>query len=543
MLSGSGGAVVWMKIKALQKANAEIIEQQFPSRLALAEAKGSAAAFANLAYRALSADADQMMEIKAAISDEERRFRNWLQNVQNDDPQTEHDLSGIKARFEKLLDFLRHFVVLNGAAEKEPRDFQLEYRFGPLRDDLDASLNHLSNALGLTVREHVEFTQHVQSGELITTVELIAAGYVALFIFTFFWAALGIGRPLQHLAETTRQLAEGQTEVRILDRGLAREICVMSRALTVFRDTVLFNRQLERENILTKTNADASLAAERRRVAEIFRKDLMEAVMIVSAASGELQQNASSMRDRAIETDFQVRAVVGISDQNIDTIGSLARSSKQLSGTVEAMNDQLLDAAKIAMAAVGNGRSTSQSARDLVDAVDSISKIADFISDVAYRTNLLALNATIEAARCGEMGRGFAVVAGEVKHLAHATSDAAADIARQLSAVKSATDQVVGAIDVTIGGIGKISERAVALEAARSAKDIATQNIGGCVESVVSNARQVSSVIGDVSQSTAETQRIAEIMLNATSKLAVQAERLLVQSHEFCDKIALSEAV
>ncbi len=78
MLSLCGGALIWMKINELQKANTKIIEAQFPSRLALAEAKGSAAAFANLAYRALNADADQLKEIKAAIVDEEQRFRHWL---------------------------------------------------------------------------------------------------------------------------------------------------------------------------------------------------------------------------------------------------------------------------------------------------------------------------------------------------------------------------------------------------------------------------------------------------------------------------------
>jgi methyl-accepting chemotaxis protein len=206
------------------------------------------------------------------------------------------------------------------------------------------------------------------------------------------------------------------------------------------------------------------------------------------------------------------------------------------------MNDQLLEAARIAMSAVADSRSTSQSAHALVGAVDSISRVADFIADVSYKINLLALNATIEAARCGEMGRGFAVVAGEVKLLARATSNAAADIAQQLSAVKSATDQVVQAIDVTVDGIGQIGQMAGALEAAHTQKESATRNIMGCVNSVVSNAQHVSSVIHDVSQSTGETQRVAEVMLAATLELSEQAERLLTRSYEFCEKIAVSEA-
>jgi len=317
----------------------------------------------------------------------------------------------------------------------------------------------------------------------------------------------------------------------------------MSRALTVFRDTALLKRQLEKENQLASARAEAVLTAERRRVAEMFRKDLMEAVMIVSGASSELQKNAAFVRDRAIETDLQARTVVKMSEQNIETIGLLARSSTQLSGTAGAMNDQLLDAAQIATVAASDGRSTSQRAHELVGAVDAVSKITDFIADVAYKINLLALNATIEAARCGEMGRGFAVVAEEVKHLAHATSSAAEDIARQLSAVKAATDQVVQAIDVTVDRIGRIGEMAGALEAAHHSKEVATRNITGCVTSVVTNAKHVSEVICSVSGASAQTQQVADDMLIATRELAGQAERLLTRSHEFCEKTVFSDAV
>ncbi len=107
-----------------------------------------------------------------------------------------------------------------------------------------------------------------------------------------------------------------------------------------------------------------------------------------------------------------------------------------------------------------------------------------------------------------------------MKHLAHATSHAAADIARQLAAVKGATDQVVNAIDVTIDGIGQIGEMAGVLESAHGEREQATRNITGCVDSMVLNAKHVSDVIYDVCLSTGETQRVAEAMLAATQELS-----------------------
>ncbi len=111
---------------------------------------------------------------------------------------------------------------------------------------------------------------------------------------------------------------------------------------------------------------------------------------------------------------------------------------------------------QIAICAADDGQVDVERASELAEAVETIGQIADFIGGVAYQTNLLALNATIEAARCGEAGRGFAVVASEVKTLAQETSRAAADIAARIGIVRSATEQVVKAIGVTVERIGRI---------------------------------------------------------------------------------------
>lgn len=68
--------------------------------------------------------------------------------------------------------------------------------------------------------------------------------------------------------------------------------------------------------------------------------------------------------------------------------------------------------------------------------MEEVARIVTSIETISTQTNLLALNASIEAARANEHGRGFAVVAQEVKRLAQATRDAAAQAGVLLAATE-----------------------------------------------------------------------------------------------------------
>jgi hypothetical protein len=126
-----------------------------------------------------------------------------------------------------------------------------------------------------------------------------------------------------------------------------------------------------------------------------------------------------------------------------------AASSAALLDTVSRLRDAVLDAGRVADAAVGQASTMTGEVDALTAASAAVGEVIKIISKIADQTNLLALNATIEAARAGELGRGFAVVASEVKDLARETADATQRVAQQIAGIQTSSGAVSHGINET----------------------------------------------------------------------------------------------
>ncbi|MBP2303352.1 methyl-accepting chemotaxis protein [Azospirillum picis] len=368
--------------------------------------------------------------------------------------------------------------------------------------------------------------------------QIVVAGASILVSILVVWLYIGrvvIGR-MMALKTGMGRIAAGDLDADIALDG-RDEIAEMGAALRVFRDTA---REVESARAAAEEERQRA-AGERRQamlsLADQFENGVKTVVETVSAAATQMHQTAAGMVTTADDTSRQAGSAAEAAEIASVNVDGAASAAHELSQSIGEISRQVTESATIAAKAAGEAERTDGTMRDLNEAASRIGAVLDLISDIAGQTNLLALNATIEAARAGEAGKGFAVVAQEVKQLASQTAKATDQIAGQIGAMQTATNEAVGAIRSIGLTIGRLNDISASIAAAVEQQGAATSEIARNVQQAAGGTAQASQNIGQVRTAAGQTGRSAQEVLSVAQEVSSQASHLQEQIDRFLRQV------
>ena len=279
------------------------------------------------------------------------------------------------------------------------------------------------------------------------------------------------------------------------------------------------------------------------------------------ATVNQITGNLNVLGDNISKQGESIEVASSAIEQMVANIKSVNGILEHNSETIVMLNDESSNGQKRVQEAVETAKKISEESAGMQEA----SKV---ISNIASQTNLLAMNAAIEAAHAGESGKGFAVVADEIRKLSEDSNRQSKDITELLKNLEVLIGDVLTKTSAVQTQFTKIydlaqnvqNQEAVITQAMNeqsegsvqvmnSMRDINDQTgfvkqsssemLTGSREVLVEMdklseiASRISSMMGDMSQSTVEMDEAISVVNDAVAKNSEAAEMLNAQTEKF----------
>lgn len=372
-------------------------------------------------------------------------------------------------------------------------------------------------------------TGQAENIKTITITLVIMATVAAVLIGSFI--TFGIQKNMKNISKKLNEVAEGNLTVKVRAQsrdefnGLAKTATHMisnnKKLVTRLTGTVI---QLERSAGNVSTASDDI---------NNYSNDITRAIDEISLG---MNKQAEHAQECVVKTSVLSEKIQDIS-QMVSEVETLVDQTEQMieQGTriVQVLSDRAKETSDIT-ARVGD------SIAALKTESETINGFAQTISGISSQTNLLSLNASIEAARAGDAGRGFAVVAEEIRKLADDSSNAAAEISRNVQQISVQTASSVAS--------AKEAEEMVALQTQAVAEVIQvfqdmSKKMAGLFENLKEIANNteaankdrdetldavenISAIIEQTASGSALVREMANELLNSVDKLSATASAL-----------------
>lgn len=333
----------------------------------------------------------------------------------------------------------------------------------------------------------------------------------------------GIANPVAELTKAANQLAIGDVEVTLSERGTEDEITELLDAFRTMADNI--QDQATTAHELSQGNLQVEVSP--RSDKDILGWALKEIVDDYNILLAAMKESTTQVTAGAGQVASASQALAHGSTQQASAIEQITASMDEIADKTRINASQASEADKLAREVAIGAEAGNDKMREMVAAMKEInqssveiSKIIKTIDDIAFQTNILALNATVEAARAGVHGKGFAVVAEEVRNLAEKSAQAA--------------NETGDMINNSISKVNNGSE--LAKETAKSLEDIVKNvektaelinNIAMATNNQATAVTEINQSIGQVSQVVQNNSASSEECAASSEELANQAEALI----------------
>ncbi|MBN7773213.1 methyl-accepting chemotaxis protein [Clostridium aminobutyricum] len=349
----------------------------------------------------------------------------------------------------------------------------------------------------------------------------ISAVILALLIVVIVFISKGIIKPLQKLAHTANQIADGDLDVKLdtkhmdetgqVAQGLGRTVVRLKDYIKYINEISFVLDEIAEGNIVFELQHDytgefAKIQVALLKIQNTFSQTLSEIAVAadqVATGSDQLASGAQGLSQGAMQQASSVEelsaAIAEISHdiaKNADNAKLANQISVESAAEVEHGNQQM----KHMIAAM----------EEIKTASNQISNIIKAIDDIAFQTNILALNAAVEAARAGTAGKGFAVVADEVRNLAGKSAEAAKNTTDLIETAIAAVENGTKIVGETAQSLSKIVESAKQSNAVINEISDATGNQSESITQVTVGVDQISFVVQTNSATAEETAAASE---------------------------------
>lgn len=357
---------------------------------------------------------------------------------------------------------------------------------------------------------------------------LLAVGFLVL---------RSISGPLRETTGNILSLANG--DLSITPSGVDRtdEIGQISRAVQGFKENALEQNRLQAVSAEEQKAREVRQQTVERLIGE-FEPSIADMMASVGANTNKMREAAVLLTEVAGQTEAKAGEASTASERATQNVQTVASAAEELSASISEINRQVDQSTQVVQKASKAADAANSQVAGLSEGAQKIGEVVTLIQAIAEQTNLLALNATIEAARAGEAGKGFAVVAAEVKELANQTSKATEEIGAQISAIQSATDGAVGAIEQIGATMQEVNSYTYAIAEAVTQQGQATEEISMNVQDAATGTAAASGSMSDVKSAATDTNTSASVVMSSTNEVGQNAEALRQRISTFLKDVA-----